>query len=71
MVVIPSVSRTAGTWEREAHRVAVLSADLGTPLDAEQLALSDVRDLVALRLRLQASRRRTHGRHSRRWTWPL
>ncbi len=53
-----------GTWEREAQRVGVLAADLGLALDPEQLILSDVRDLVALRLRLQASRfraRRPHG----------
>jgi hypothetical protein len=44
--------------------VSVLAADLGLPLDPEQLILSDVRDLVALRLRLQASRFRARRRLS-------
>ncbi len=44
--------RSEGTWGREARRVVMLAAELGVPLDAETLIVSDVRDLMALRLRL-------------------
>lgn len=53
------------TWEREAYRVGMLAADLGMPLDTEQLILDDVRDLVALCLRLQDYRRRSLRRAHR------
>jgi hypothetical protein len=42
-----------GTWNREARRVTLLAAELGGVLDKETLILSDVRDLMALRLGLQ------------------
>jgi hypothetical protein len=64
MDVLSCPISATGTWEREAQRVSVLAADLGLPLDPEQLILSDVRDLVALRLRLQASRSRARRHHS-------
>lgn len=43
----------AGAWSREARRVLMLAGELGLTLDAETLILCDVRDLMALRLRLQ------------------
>lgn len=45
--------RCTGTWGREARRVLLLAGELGVPLDQEQVILSDVRELMALRLRLQ------------------
>jgi hypothetical protein len=42
-----------GTWSREARRVSLLAAELGAVLDEETFILCDVRDLMALRLRLQ------------------
>lgn len=66
MDVLSCPISATGTWEREAQRVSVLAADLGLALDPEQLILSDVRDLVALRLRLQASRFRARCPHSGR-----
>ena len=40
-------------WSREARRVRSLAAELAIPLDSETIILSDVRDLQAIRLRLQ------------------
>ena len=45
--------RCPGTWGREARRVLLLAGELGVALDEEDLILSDVRELMALRLRLQ------------------
>jgi hypothetical protein len=57
----------AGTWDGEARRVRLLTAQLGVALDDETLTLYDVRDLMALQLRLQKALRR---RARRPWaTW--
>ena len=53
-----------GTWNREARRVARLAAAQGLCLDAESLLLRDVRELQAMRQRLQRGLDR-HG--LRRW----
>ena len=61
-----------GTWDRECWRVAMLAGELNIALDAETLLLYDVRELMALRLRLQGQltgparrhllpRQRSHG----------
>lgn len=42
-----------GAWEREARCVALLAAEMGVALDDQALLYCDVRDLMALRLRLQ------------------
>lgn len=46
-----------GTWEREARRIALLAAEQYLPLDEEALLLYDVRELSALRRRLESARR--------------
>lgn len=43
----------AGTWSREARRVTLLAGELGVALDDETLIRYDVRELMAMRLRLQ------------------
>lgn len=50
-----STTRFAGydTWSREAWRVSLIAAELGVVLDDETMVLSDVRDLQALRGKLQ------------------
>ena len=57
-VVEPAVNRFSGlgTWEREARRVALLAAEQCRPLDEETLLLYDVRELPALRRRLESGR---------------
>ena len=45
-----------GAWEREAARVQALADARRLVLDPELLILSDVRDLQALKLRLQKQR---------------
>lgn len=51
------------TWAREAQRVARMAEEAGHPLDDETIVLADVRDLMAMRLRLQRSL-------DRRLRWP-
>lgn len=55
-----------GMWERAAWHVAALAGELDVALDADAMALCDVRDLLALRACL-----RYHLRQgARRRLWP-
>lgn len=54
-----------GTWEREARCVAMLAGELGLALNAEALLLADVREVMALRQRLQAALGRPRWRRMR------
>jgi hypothetical protein len=55
-------------WSREAYRVRALAAHIGHPLDEEELLLLDLRDLHAMRARLErAGLRRGRHRVSFRW----
>lgn len=54
-----------GSWEREARRVAALAGELGVALDEQRILYFDVRELVTLRLRLQAALERPE-----QWRWP-
>jgi hypothetical protein len=53
----PRADTPLGTdpWSREAERVRVRATRLGLALDEAELALCDVRDLQALRLRADAA----------------
>lgn len=53
-------------WSREARRVLGLAAARRLELDRETLALSDVRDLQAIRWRLE-TQEQPHG--LRLWPW--
>ena len=46
-----------GTWQREAHHVVMLAAELDLPLDGEMVILADARELLTLRLFLQRALR--------------
>jgi hypothetical protein len=50
-----------GTWERAARRVRRLAAQRGVALDEERRLLYDIREVIALRHRLEVARRRPWG----------
>lgn len=52
----------AGTWNTEARRVVLLAAELGVPLDMDDLILRDVRELHALRQWLRTRPTASGGR---------
>ena len=51
-----------GTWSEEARRVRLLAAELGVALDDERLIFYDIRELMALHLRLRRALRSRAGR---------
>ena len=51
-----------GTWPGEAQRVRLLAAELGIILDEETLVYYDVREVMALGLRLKRALRPNGGR---------
>ena len=55
-----------GAWDRAALRVALLAAEIGVPLDSEELIFCDVHDLQALRLRLSRHRGKSSLQHGER-----
>lgn len=57
------------TWEREAQRVALLAGEAGVALDEEALILCDVRELMALSVRLRRLCERQH--QGRQWQRPF
>jgi hypothetical protein len=52
----------AGTWPGEAQRVRLLAAEVGIILDEESLVYYDIREVMALGLRLQRAHRPNCGR---------
>jgi hypothetical protein len=53
-----------GTWAEQARKVVLLAGELGIALDEQALVLCDVRDLLALRGRLEGL---LHAPTRRRW----
>lgn len=49
---VAAAARQGGAWSREVRLVIAIASQLGIQLDEDLLALSDVRDLQALRAAL-------------------